>query len=328
MRHLAYTLLLAAFAVSCSGRAGQNDPGDGAVAAVGSASGDSGNLAGSETGSQADSEGLKERHADADILRHTIYTAADSARVVSLLREEVKGGDVLFYARQFKGVPYVASTLEVADPERLVVNLRQLDCTTLVETALALAMTHRQGETSFAAYCRNLMSLRYWGGRMDGYLSRLHYFTWWMHDHLDRKLITEVRDDRHFTAPITVANHYMSRHADKYRLLAGHPARIDSIARLERRYNGPDGTYLPAALTGLSRRELSVIHDGDIVAIVTRKDGIDYSHLGFAVWGRDGKLHLLNASQLRHRVVEEPLTLREYLRQHPTSVGIRLFRLR
>lgn len=310
---------MASFAVSCTGRTGQHE----SVNAPAEAS-----TRTAPADSQAHASEA-ERQATADsILKHTIYTAADSARVVSLLSLPVKGNDVLFYARQFKGVPYVASTLEVADPERLVVNLRQLDCTTLVETALALAMTHRQGQTSFTAYCHNLMSLRYWGGRMDGYLSRLHYFTWWMHDHLDRELLTEVRDPKHFTATIHVDNHYMSAHPEKYRFLKGHRERIDSIARLERRYNGPDGHYLPAASTGLPQSELSSIHDGDIVAIVTRKDGIDYSHLGFAVWGRDGRLHLLNASQIRHKVVEEPLTLREYLRQHPSSIGIRLLRLR
>ena len=102
---------------------------------------------------------------------------------------------------------------------------------------------------------------------------------------------------------------------------------MDSIARMERQANGIDGTFLPAALTDLKKEQLSAIHDGDLVAIVTRKDGLDYSHLGFAVWGKDGRLHLLNASSIHHKVVEEPKTLRQYLREHPSSIGIRLFRL-
>jgi hypothetical protein len=44
------------------------------------------------------------------------------------------------------------------------------------------------------------------------------------------------------------------------------------------------------------------------------------------VWRRDG-LHLLNASQLHHRVVEEPMTLDKYLKKHPTHTGIRIIRL-
>lgn len=261
------------------------------------------------------------------ILRHTIYTSRDSVRVIQLLAEKPVGNDVLYYARQFKGVPYVASTLEVADPEQLVVNLRQLDCTTLVETALALALTRREGGTTFEAYCHNLMRLRYRGGVMNGYLSRLHYFTWWMHDNMSKGLITEVRDTLHFTAPIVVDNHYMSQHPDKYKWLRVHPEWIDSIRSMERRYNGADGTFLPAARTNLTQQRLRCIHDGDLIAIVTRKDGIDYSHLGFAVWGKDGRLHLLNASSIHHKVVEEPKTLYQYLKEHPSSIGIRLFRL-
>ncbi len=262
------------------------------------------------------------------ILDSCIYTKADSARVVELLKMQPTGSDVLFYARQFKGLPYVASTLEVADPERLVVNLRQLDCTTLVETTLALTLTKRQYGSSFEQYCHNLMRLRYWDGQMNGYLSRLHYFTWWMHDNIGKGLVEEVSDDKHFTTPIRIANHYMSTHPDKYKFLKDNQQRVDSIAKLEKAYNRSDGYYLSEEKTGLRQQELSAIHDGDLIAIVTKKDGIDYSHLGFAVWGKDGYLHLLNASSIHHKVVEEPKTLRQYLREHPSSIGIRLLRLK
>lgn len=262
------------------------------------------------------------------LLSVCLYTAADSVRIETLLRQNAGENDVLYYARQFLGVPYVGGTLEQADPERLVVNLRQLDCTTLVETVCALALTRRQGSECFADYCANLMRLRYWHGQMDGYLSRLHYFTWWMHDNVEKGLLVEVTDSLHCIAPIRVNNHYMSDHPDKYRFLKAHPEWVDSIARLEQRYNGDDGFYLPEAATGLDRKELGFIRDGDLVAIVTRKAGLDYSHLGFAVWGSDGRLHLLNASSIHHKVVEEPKTLRQYLREHPTSVGVRVFSLR
>ncbi len=266
---------------------------------------------------------------DRSILQSAVYTAADSAKVEQLLAMTPTGSsDVLFYARQFKGIPYVASTLEVKDPEQLIVNTRELDCTTLVETALALALTHREGGTSFANYCRNLTKIRYRHGEMNGYLSRLHYFTWWMHDNMEKGLLEEVKDSVHFNAPITVNNNYMSQHPDKYPMLVKHPEWVDSIRTMERAQNGPDGTYLPESATGLNRQRLSAIHDGDLVAIVTRKAGIDYSHLGFAVWGRDGRLHLLNASSIHHKVVEEPKTLKKYLSEHPSSIGIRLFRLK
>lgn len=260
--------------------------------------------------------------------RTAVYTVADSAEVVSLLRADTGANDVLFYARHFVGRPYVAHTLEVADPELLVVNLRELDCTTLVETVCALAMTKRQGSDRFADFCRNLERLRYWGGQRNGYLSRLHYFTWWMRDNKAKGIVEDVSDDVHFTQPVVVRNGYMSRNAGKYKMLAAHPEWVSRIAKLEREYNGPDGTYLPQRATALSRKQLSCIEDGDIIAIVTTKAGLDYSHLGFAVWGEDGKLHLLNASMVYKRVVEDTVTLHDYLARYRTSVGIRLLRLR
>ena len=263
-----------------------------------------------------------------DVLQQTLYTQADSARVEALLRENPGENDVLFYARKFIGVPYVAATLEKSDPEQLVVNLRQMDCTTLVETTLALTLTKRQQQTHFVDYCRNLMALRYWHGKMDGYLSRLHYFTWWMHDNINKQLVEEVKDPAHFTTPITIKNAYMTTHPDKYKFLKQHPEWVDSIAVLERKYNGADGCYLSETQTALPKQKLRSIQSGDIIAIVTKKAGIDYSHLGFAVWGKDNRLHLLNASFIHHKVVEEPKTLRQYLKEHPSSVGIRVLRLR
>jgi len=261
-------------------------------------------------------------------LHRAVYVPEDSARVIALLADTSRTPDVLSYARCFLGKPYVAHTLEVADPEQLVVNLRQLDCTTLVETVLALTLTRRQGADSFEAFCRNLERLRYRGGRMDGYLSRLHYFTWWMHDAMDKGLMEEVCDKRHCTARMNVRNSYMSQHPDRYKMLASHPEWTDSIRRLEEAHNGPDGCYLPKSATRLGRDKLGFIRDGDLVAIVTSKAGLDYSHLGFAVWGKDGKLHLLNASSLRKKVVEEPMTLFEYLQRQKSATGIRLLRLR
>lgn len=68
---------------------------------------------------------------------------------------ERNGPDFVF-AEQFIGVPYVASTLEVNPDEELVVNLRQLDCTTLVENVVALTLTVREEHPTFVSFCRNL----------------------------------------------------------------------------------------------------------------------------------------------------------------------------
>jgi hypothetical protein len=49
--------------------------------------------------------------------------------------------------------------------------------------------------------------------------------------------------------------------------------------------------------------------------------------LGFAVWKKDG-LHLLNASMIHKKVVEEPMTFYQYLQKHPSHTGIRVLRIK
>ena len=83
---------------------------------------------------------------------------ADSALVVRLLNEgriaqaKNKPNMMLFYGHKLQDVPYVAHTLEVNPKEQLVVNLRELDCTTFVETVLALCLTTREGSVKYSDY--------------------------------------------------------------------------------------------------------------------------------------------------------------------------------
>ena len=265
--------------------------------------------------------------AQTDCMRYVCNTE-DSIRVCCLLRENAGQNPVLFYARRLIGIPYVGHTLEGNEPEKLVINLHQLDCTTLVETVLALAKTRAEGGRTLKDYAANLTNLRYRNGRIDGYTSRLHYFDWWINDNIRRGNVEEVSDAKQCTATFRVDNHYMTRHPDAYKHLKGRPERIGIIRSLEKAGNGGSFRYLPKEKTLLGKEVLGFIHDGDVVAIVTSKDGLDYAHLGFAVWGKDGKLHLLNASSIHKKVVEEPKTMYQYLKEHQSFLGIRVVRLK
>ena len=233
----------------------------------------------------------------------------------------------LFYARKLLGVPYVAGTLEVNDDERLVVNLRQLDCTTLVETVCALTLCARKGLRDYQSFCRFLCRLRYRQGRLDGYPSRLHYFSDWIDDNVEMGLVSVVASEQlPFTALQTLGINYMSTHPDSYKALRQHPALVKEIQAQEKRLTGRKYRYIPKGQVGDVEALKAVIRDGDILAITCSKPGLDIAHLGFAVWRADG-LHLLNASQLHKKVVEEPMTLVEYLGKHPSHTGIRVVRL-
>ena len=254
------------------------------------------------------------------------YTAADSIRIVKLLRSGQTS--TLYFARQFLGIPYVAHTLEVNDEEQLVVNTRQLDCTTLVETVTALTLCAQNGETTFADYTKRLRQLRYRGGIIENYPSRLHYFSDWITDKERMGIVEEIQSPVPPFSGVQKLNiNFMSRYPQSYKALKAHPEYIDVIRQQEHKLTGLTFRFIPKQKiynTALLRK---TVHDGDIIAITCSKPGLDIAHLGFAVWKKDG-LHLLNASQLHKKVVEEPMTLRKYLSKHASHTGIRIIRVK
>ena len=233
----------------------------------------------------------------------------------------------LFFARQFLGRPYVAHTLEADGEERLVVNTRQLDCTTLVETVTALTQCAYRQQYTWQAYLKALTAMRYREGVINRYPSRIHYFTEWITQNSATGLVSEIQQPNPpFTAVQTVNVNYMSQHPQSYKALNEHPDYVAEIRRMEQRVTGQQFRFVPKTRVGRSAELRKVVKDGDIIAITCKKAGLDIAHLGFAVW-KDGNLHLLNASQLHKQVVEESMTLWQYLRQHPSQTGIRIIRI-
>ena len=257
---------------------------------------------------------------------------ADSLFVVKALSEARQLPSAtnlpLHFARLFLGRPYVGHTLEVNDREQLVVNTRQLDCTTLVENVTALTLCARSHRYTFADFKQVLTRMRYHDGRLNGYASRLHYFTDWIIDNTARQIVEELQQPNPpFTTIQTINVSYMTTHPQSYKALKADPSLVPLIRQQEQALNGRRFRYIPKAAITNSQLLRTVVGDGDIIAITSSKPGLDIAHLGFAVWRQDG-LHLLNASQLHKKVVEEPMILRQYLQKHPSHTGIRVIRIK
>ena len=256
------------------------------------------------------------------------YQRADSLKICRLLRDANKQTTTLWFARQFLNIPYVAHTLEVNPAEQLVVNTRQLDCTTLVETVTALTLCAHQGKRSWNDYLTTLRTLRYRKGKLDGYPSRLHYFSDWIADKTAMYIVKEIQSPNPpFSAVQHINVNYMSTHPDAYQALKAHPEWVSVIRQQEETLSGTTSRYIPKSVLKRNTKALrQAVHDGDIIAITCNKKGLDIAHLGFAVWKKDG-LHLLNASQIHKKVVQEPMTLYQYLQKHPSHTGIRIIRI-
>lgn len=258
------------------------------------------------------------------------YQPKDSVRVTRMLATAKKlprkpQSWILYFAKRFTGTPYVGGTLDKGKEEKLVINLSEVDCTTFVEQVLALARCAEKGKTSFKDFREQLRHIRYIDGEVE-YVKRQHYFTTWIEDNKKEGIVMEIQEPvPPFSATTDVNVNWMSTHVNDYKMLKAHPEWLAGIKRMERSTSGKRYRYIPKTAVNNTTLLRKTIHDGDILAIVTNKGGLDISHIGFAVWHADG-LHLLNASSIHKQVIDEPMTLRQYLWKSRGRLGIRVIR--
>jgi hypothetical protein len=221
----------------------------------------------------------------------------------------------------FEGTPYVAHTLEKGDEEQLVVNLRGLDCTTLVENCLALAKTIQSDEHTFERFTKELKNVRYRSGKIEGYPSRLHYTTDWIFDNQQKRLVRNLSKEIGAT-PYPKEINFMSTHPDSYRQLKDSSKLLTIIVQKESDINSRQHFYIPEEKLAEVEDQLM---DGDIVGITTSIEGLDISHMGILV-RKAGRIHLLHASSAAEKVVLSDETLEEYLLSSKSATGIMVAR--
>lgn len=232
--------------------------------------------------------------------------------------------DILDVAKTYLGTPYVAGTLEAEGEERLIINERGVDCTTFVELTVARWLAMQSENLTFE---EQVQQLRYRNGDIDGYLSRLHYFTDWAAQNARRGVWHELtpEGDSPLWHADTLTLNFMSQHPQSYAYLKANAWAVDSIHSIEKEYAHYPTYYIGKEHLALSPEELP-IRNGDIIALVTTIKGLDVSHLGFAVW-KGNTLHLMHASMKYKRVVIDEQSLYEYLKERKSCPGVRVIRL-
>lgn len=259
------------------------------------------------------------------------YSQSDISRINSLLREasqlkEKPKSWMLWFGKKFIGVPYVGGTLDRAEEEKLVINTSELDCTTFVEivTALTRCMSGN-GKRDFSDFCRQLQNVRYINGEI-AYEKRQHYFTVWISDNAEEGIVTDIQNNPPFTKVQHVSVNWMTTHQQSYKMLKNNAKRLQGIKALEEQISGKSYRYIPKEQIVDSRLFRNTIHNGDILVMITNKKGLDTTHIGIASWQQDG-LHMLNASSIHKKVIDEPMLLRTYMMKHPSQIGIRVCRV-
>lgn len=225
-------------------------------------------------------------------------------------------------AQFFLNTPYTAHTLEIPGEEQLVVNLREMDCTTFVEYVVALTLLIKEERTDFDRFTRLLACIRYRDGILDGYPSRLHYFTEWLQNNTEKGIL-EIVSNTLSDIPYNTDVSFMSSNPGLYRQLEN-PEYVSHIKETEKIISGYEMNFIPK--DRILEKE-SQIKDGDIIAFTTNIAGLDVSHTGFAIH-QNGRLHLLHASTRTNQVEISPVPLSDYLAPMGRVTGILVGRIK
>ncbi|HEY6436378.1 MAG TPA: N-acetylmuramoyl-L-alanine amidase-like domain-containing protein, partial [Ignavibacteriaceae bacterium] len=225
--------------------------------------------------------------------------------------------------KSFIGTEYLAHGLEEEGDEQLVINLTGLDCTTLVENCLALSRCVKKGSNSFDDYLSELQYIRYRDGVVEGYPSRLHYFSDWITNNVEKGVIEDETLLIGGT-PIKFQLDFMSTHPESYKQLKENPDLIPVIKIQEEEISSREYYYIPKE-EFKSKEEF--INTGDIIAITTTVEGLDIGHIGIAVKMDDGRIHLLHAPSPNTEVHITELTLEDYLMKYKRHSGVIVLRV-
>ncbi len=228
---------------------------------------------------------------------------------------------ILGIGKFFLGAPYVVGTLQTKRAEHLVVNLREFDCVTFVENVIALVWLTKCKEKSFKAFQALLQKIRYRQGRRQGYSSRLHYFSDWVHDNQKKGIVRDVTAEIG-GRPFGKAINFMTKNPDLYLPLKN--------AVILRKMKTVEKTISKRSLFSIPKKALrrleNRIHDGDLIVITTNTEGLDVQHVGFAA-RVNNRIHLLHASGSEGKVSFSRDTLYRYLMQNRACSGIIVARM-
>ena len=226
--------------------------------------------------------------------------------------------------KSFLGTEYAAHTLEQDGDEQLVINLTGFDCTTFLENVLAFARCIRQNKTTFEDYKNELTFIRYRQGIIDGYPSRLHYFTDWIYDNEKKKIIEDITEDLG-GEELTLDLSFMSDNPKYYKQLDQNPDFISEIKKQEAEINYcREYNFIPKSKVADIE---SKIQSGDIVAFTSTIKGLDVNHVGIAVRMEDNRIHILHAPDTGSKVQITESSLSEYVMSITKHSGIIVMRV-
>jgi hypothetical protein len=196
-------------------------------------------------------------------------------------------------ALELEGTPYESGTLELsADQEICSGNLDALDCVTFVETTLALARMVKRDKRTPSELLAEIQLIRYRGGKLGDYSSRLHYTSDWFADNEAKRIVqplSKLPGAEDFTQKVS----FMTNNPGSYKQLSAHADLIEKMKSQEAIINQRSPKFIP--MNKIASVE-PFLKTGDIVGICTSMPGLDITHTGLVVRDAQGTPHFMDAS--------------------------------
>jgi len=179
-----------------------------------------------------------------------------------------------FISAALRGTRYQGYTLVGGPtrPEKFVVRDDAFDCVTFCETVLAAAIAGDRGEFDSV-----LRTIRYHDGVVT-WRERNHYFFEWCQHNVENKTCRPLIVPGSVQIEKTV---YWQKELGKRQFSM---------------------TVIPRSAFLANKTMLA---SGDIVGFITQRPNLDYFHVGFIAFGKNGELLLRHASQSRRQVLDE-----------------------
>lgn len=195
-------------------------------------------------------------------------------------------------AAKFEGAAYTGGLLDQSPQEELVLSLSQFDCVLFVETVLAIARTLTVESPSPQVFGNAVQDQRYRQGQMQGYCSRLHYFSEWIADNQRRGLVENITPALG-GIPLQKQLNFMSQHRQSYPQMKNNLANWECIQAMETRLQSLPLHYVPQDQI---RKIEASLQPGDIVAVATAIPGLDVTHTGLVYQMPNQAKGLIHAS--------------------------------
>jgi hypothetical protein len=223
-------------------------------------------------------------------------------------------------AQQFLGATYQDGLLNQTPTEQLFLSLQKFDCVLLVETVVALARNVMRQDPAEQTFAQNVETQRYRAGKLEGYCSRLHYFSDWIADNERRGLV------KNLTAPLGGVPlphklNFMTQHRSSYPQLKS-DQEFRCLQQVEATLAKTIAlTYIPTAkIRGIYPK----LQSGDVIAVATSVPGLDVTHTGLLERSSQGAVGLIHASP--GGVVKRAVDLQTYVSRVDAAVGIMVAR--